>query len=100
MQLLFILFFMLISFLTPMHTSAGNNLQPLPVSVELILVETEAKQGLLEARDPKDDKAIYLHKKAIINTSQIINAKVTIDVLDESHVQITLKPEAANKFHT
>jgi hypothetical protein len=99
MHRLFVLFFILISFLTPLHATAGNNLQLLPVSVELRLVENEPKPGILKALDPENGTAIYLHKKAIIDTSQIINAKVTIDVLDEPHVEITLNPEAAKKFH-
>lgn len=99
MKCIFAMLFTLITILLPLSANAGISPHPSPVSVELRLVEPKSTPGLVEAVDPENGAAIYLHKNAIINTRQIINAKVTVDILNDSKVEITLNPEAAKIFH-
>lgn len=100
MKRLFAMLFTLTTILLPLPTTAGIFQDAPPVSVELRLAEPKPGPGLVAAVDPKNGAAIYLHKNAIINATQIINAKVAIDVLDDSAVEITLNPEASKKLHT
>ena len=100
MKRIFAMLFTLTTIMLPLLATAGISPEPPPVSVELRLVEPKPKPGLVEAVDPQNGVVIYLHKNAIINTTQIINAKVTIDVLDDSEVEITLNPEASKKLYT
>src|SRR3989339_624811 len=92
--------FALTTLLLPLPATASIYPPPAPVSVELRLIEPNPRPGLVKVVDPDNGEAIYLHKTAIINTAQIINAKVIIDILDDFQVEITLNPEAAKKLHT
>lgn len=100
MKRIFAILVTLTTILLPLTTTAGSAPPPSPVSVELRLVEPKPLPGLVEAVDPNNGAAIYLHKNAIINTAQIVDAKVIINILDDLKVEITLDPEAAKKFHT
>lgn len=99
MKRIFAMLFTLTTILLSLPSTAGISPHPSPVSVELRLVEPKPEPGLVEAVDPENGATIYLHKNAIVNTSQILNAKVTVDVLGDSRVEITLNPETARTFH-
>lgn len=92
--------FALTTILLPLLATAGISPPSSPVSIELRLIEPNPRQGLVKAVDPDNGEVIYLHQTTIINATQIINAKVTIDVFDDFKVEITLNPEASKKFHT
>ena len=69
-----------------------------PVEVEFRLAEQDPDDDLLEATVAGTSRAIYLHEDPIVTNEDIIEARVTLDDLENPVIDVRLSPAAGERM--